>query len=629
MRRYIIQAIYRLHLAAQHKPTFCPKPFPIFARIYPIKSIISNNMWQFIKYVLATIVGIFLFTLLGFFLLIGIGAAVGSSDDKQVVEANSVLKLSLDAPIQEISVENPFAEFTGGDGDILGLIDLKQAIANAKIDPNIKGIYLDTQYPQTGWATLEEIRESLLDFKNSKKFVYAYGEVMTEKAYYLASVADKIYLNPAGGMEWNGLSAEYEFYKGTLDKLEVKPVIFKVGDFKSAVEPFFLDKMSEASKLQSKVLVDGIFDHVLANIAKSRGITVAQLNNLADSLAIDSAQDAVRAKLITHAGYYDEVETALKKELKLDEDKKIEFVSLSKYQKAEKLTKDGNTDNRIAVIVGQGDIVSGKGDDTSIGSDKIVAELEKARKDKKVKAIVLRINSPGGSALASDIMWRQVQLTRKSKPVIASMSDMATSGGYYMAMGCDKIVAQPTTITGSIGVFTVLFNINNFTKNKLGITFDRVSTNAHADVPTATREMTPFETNKMQRSTDNIYETFTRKAADGRKMTQSQIKAIASGRVWLGKDAKANGLVDEFGGINRAIEIAAQSAKIKTGDYRVRYYPAKKNVFDQVMSKFSDETEERIMASQLGDFVPYAKLIKRLKKMEGTQALMPFEMEVK
>jgi protease IV len=586
-------------------------------------------MWQFIKYVFATIVGIFLFTLLAFFLLIGIGAAVGSSDEKTTVADNSILKLSLDAPIQEVSVENPFAEFSGGEGDVLGLIDIKEAIANAKLDPNIKGIYLDAQYPQAGWASLEEIREALLDFKTAKKFVYAYGEVMTEKAYYLASTADKIFLNPSGGMEWNGLSAEYEFYKGTLDKLEVKPLVFRVGDFKSAVEPFYLDKMSDASKLQSKALVSGIFEHVINNIAKSRGLSVAQLNKLADSLSVDSAQDALKYKLITHAGYYDELESAIKKELKLDEDEKINFVSLGKYGNAEKYLKEGNSNNRIAVIVGEGAIMSGNGDETTIGSDKIAAELVKARKDKKVKAVVLRINSPGGSALASDVMWREVQLTRKVKPVIASLSDVAASGGYYMAMGCDKIVAQPTTITGSIGVFSVLFDMSKFTKNKLGITFDRVNTHAHADAPTLTREMTAFELNKMQRSTENIYETFTRKAAEGRKMPQDKLKSIASGRVWLGKDAKVNGLIDEFGGLNKAIEMAAQSAKLKTNDYRVRYYPAKKNVFDQLMNKFSGEAEERIIANQLGDFAPYLRTLKKLRSMEGTQALMPFEINVR
>ena len=586
-------------------------------------------MWQFFKYVFATIIGLLLFTIISFLLLIGIGAALGSSNDKTKIEANTVLKLSLDVPIQEVSIENPFAELSGGQGNVIGLMDIKKAIANAKADPNIKGIYLDNQYPMAGWATLEEIRNSLLDFKKSKKFVYSYGEVLTEKAYYLSSVSDKIFLNPAGGMEWNGISAEYDFYKGTLDKLNIKPLIFKVGDFKSAVEPFFRENMSDASKLQSKVLIDGIFDHALTNIAASRGLNVQTLKNLADSLGIDSPQDALKNKLITHVGYYDEFETALKNELKLKNDEKVKFISLGKYEKAESQVKEGSSENRIAVITGEGSIISGDGGDESIGSDRICAELRKARKDKKVKAIILRINSPGGSALASDVMWREVQLTKKEKPVIASMSDVAASGGYYMAMGCTKIVAQPNTITGSIGVFSVLFNVENFMKDRLGVTFDRVTTNAHSDWPSGTREMTDFEKGRLQKSTENIYSIFTQKAADGRKMPVEKLRAIASGRVWSGTDAKANGLVDELGGFDKAVEIAASSAKLKSGDYRLKYYTEKKNIFDQIMSKFNKDTEERIMLSQLGEFAPYLKTLKKLQKLDGIQARMPFDIVMK
>jgi protease-4 len=296
-------------------------------------------MWQFIKYVFATIVGLFLFSLLGFFLFIGLAAALGSSEERTTLESNSVLKLNLNSQIQEVSVENPFAELSGGQGSVIGLLDIKSALANAKLDDHIKGVYLDVQYPMVGWASAEEIRDALIDFKKSKKFVYAYGEVMTEKAYYLASVADKIYLNPAGGMEWNGLSAEYDFYKGTLDKLDVKPLVFRVGEFKSAVEPFFRENMSDASRLQNQVLINTVFDHAVEKISQSRSIPVAQLKNLADSLNIDSPQDALKYKFVTHVGYYDEVETALRNELKLKEDDKIKFVGLSKYGKAEKLVK--------------------------------------------------------------------------------------------------------------------------------------------------------------------------------------------------------------------------------------------------------------------------------------------------
>ncbi len=587
-------------------------------------------MWQFFKYVFATLVGLTLFFVISLVVLIGFAAVVGSSSDKKVsIESNSVLKLDLNKPIQEVSIENPFADFSVGSNEVMGLLDLKKAIDNAKKDSNIKGIYLDVQYPMAGWASVEEIRNSLLSFKQSKKFIYAYGEVMTEKAYYLASVADKIYLNPAGGMEWNGISAEYDFYKGTLDKLEIKPLVFRVGEYKSAVEPFFRENMSEASKLQNKVLIDGIFNHAINNIAAVRGVSAATLKNLADSLSIDSPQDALKHKLITNVGYYDEFETSLKNELKLKIDDKIKFVSLSKYEKSEDQEESGNADNRIAVIVGEGGIVSGDGDDENIGSEKISEELRKARKDKKVKAVVLRINSPGGSALASDVMWREIMLTKKEKPVIASMSDVAASGGYYMAMGCDKIVAQPNTITGSIGVFSVLFNFEDFMKNKLGVTFDRVNSNSHSDFPTVTRKMTDFESNRLQKSTENIYATFTTKAAEGRKMPVEKLRAIASGRVWSGTDAKANGLVDELGGFDKAVEVAATAAKLKKDDYRLKFYSGKKNFFDQILSKFSKDAEESAVRNQLGQFAPYLKTLKKLQQMEGAQARMPFDIEIK
>lgn len=585
-------------------------------------------MWQFIKYVFATIIGLFIFSIVSFFLFFGIMAAIGSSEDKTKIEANSILKINLNTPIQELSVENPFAEFSGGQGDVLGLLDIKSALANAKADPNIKGIYLDAQYPMIGWASAEEVRNALIDFKASKKFIYAYGEVMTEKAYYLASVADKIYINPAGGMEWNGLSAEYDFYKGTLEKLEIKPLVYRVGEYKSAVEPFFRENMSDANRLQNQTLVNEIFGHTLENIAQSRGLTPSLLNKLADSLSIDSPQDALKYKLITHVGYYDEVETALRNELKIKEEDKIKFVNLSKYLKAESHVKEGSSSNRIAVIVGEGAIMSGKSGDGTIGSETIAEELRKARKDKRVKAVVLRINSPGGSALASDVMWREVQLTRKEKPVIASMSDVAASGGYYMAMGCDKIVAQPNTITGSIGVFSVLFNFEKTFRNKLGITFDRVNTNAHADWPTVTRDMTEFENSRLQRSTENIYANFTKKAAEGRKMPLAKLQSLASGRVWSGREAKANGLVDEFGGLDKAIAIAAKMAKLKEGEYKVRY-PAEKNVFEQFITKLSGDAEERILQEKLGDFAPYLKTLQKLQQMEGTQARLPFDIVIR
>ncbi|CAG4993571.1 Protease 4 [Dyadobacter sp. CECT 9275] len=587
-------------------------------------------MLQFLKYVLATFVGIIVFIFLSFFILIGIGSAF-STDEKVVVEEKSVLKLDLNQPIMEVGVDNPFAEiggpFAGGE-NVAGLKDILQALKTAQKDNNIKGIFLKTEGPQAGWATLEEIRNQLLTFKKSGKFVVTYGESYSEKGYYLASVADKIYLNPAGGLEWNGLSAEYSFLKGTFDKLEVKPLVFRVGEFKSAIEMFSRQDMSEASKQQTSELIGAINNNFLKNIATSRKIPADQLKSLADSLAINNPAAALKYKLVTNLGYWDEFETALKKDIKVDEKKNISFIGVEKYLKGN-VDTDGDFNKRIGVLVAEGEITSGDGNNESIGSDKFIKELKKVRDNDKIKAVVIRINSPGGSALASDVMWREIQLTAKKKPVIASMSDVAASGGYYMAMGCDTIVAQPNTITGSIGIFGLIFNIKDFMNNKLGVTFDGVGTSPHADWPTATREMSQFEKDMIQKSVNEGYDTFTKKAAAGRKMPVEKLRSLAQGRVWSGIEAKENGLVDVLGGVDDAIRIAAKAAGLKEGDYRVRYYPEKKKPIDEILNKLMGSNEDEAIAKNLGELAPYVKMYKKVMNMGGIQARIPFEMEIR
>jgi protease IV len=594
-------------------------------------------MLQFLKYVFATIVGIFLFTILSFFLLIGIGAAMSSSDTKTTVASNSVLKLDLNQVIRENAAEeDPFTKILSG-GNSPGQISLpqiKEVLANAKIDPNIKGIYLKAEYPMGGLATLKEIREYLLDFKKSKKFIYSYGETMTEGAIYLSSVADKSYLTPNGGLDFNGLSAEYPFMKGLFDKIGVKPEIFRVGEYKSAVEPFFMTKMSEANREQTQSFISDMANDFYGEIAQSRQIPMADLNNILNNALIQEPADAVKYKLITNIGYWDEFESALHKVLDQKDDKKaerrpIEYISLNKYLKADKLVKEGDNSNRIAVIVGEGDIVSGEGSGENIGSEKIVKELQKARKDSKIKAIVLRINSGGGSALASDVMWREVELTKKVKPVIASMGDYAASGGYFMAMACDTIVAQPTTLTGSIGIFGVIFNVEKLMSEKLGVTFDGVVSHKYANSPSATRTMNDAEKNMIQNGVNKGYENFTSKAAKGRHMSIEKLKSLAGGRVWTGTQAKANGLVDILGGIDAAIAVAAKKAKLKEGDYRVKYLPIKKSSFETIIEKFSNDQEEAKLKAYLGDFAPYAKQLKNLQNLDKIQARMPFDVVIK
>lgn len=587
-------------------------------------------MLQFLKYVLATLVGLVLFSFVGFLVLVGIGAAFSSSDSKTNVSANSVLKIDLDEPVEERSSENPFSDIGpfNQQGDAIGLIEIKRSLKAAKEDDNIKGIYLKTENPVAGWASLEEIRNALIDFKQSKKFVYAYAEGMTEKGYYLASVSDKIYLNPVGDLEWNGLNAELSFFKGTLDKLGIKPEIFKVGDFKSAVEPFIRSDMSEPNRLQVTSFLNSINDHMLVRIAQSRGLRVDSLKRYADNLTIQKPEDALRTRMITDIGYQDELESLIRKELKVEEKKKINYISLNKYDKAEKDDTDGSSKNRIAVIIASGDIHTGKSDNNDIGSETIVEEIRKARLDDKVKAIVLRVNSGGGSALASDIMYREVELAKKAKPVIGSMSDYAASGGYYMLMGCNKIVAEPNTITGSIGVFSLLFNTETFFKDKLGITHDRVKTNTNADFPAVTHDMSPYQKQVLQRATERIYAQFTSKAAAGRKLPVDSLRAIAGGRVWTGSQGKAIGLVDQLGGLDEAIKLAAQSAKLKEDDYTLKYQPFKKPFFEQLMTSLSGDSDARIQA-QLGDMAPYVNYLKKLKNLEGIQMRMPFEVEIR
>lgn len=588
-------------------------------------------MLQFLKYVLATIVGLVLFFFLFLFIIAGVGA-VFSSDDKVVVKEKSVLKLDLNKPILEVGVENPFAEIGGpfgGGENAVGLKDILEALKSAQSDDKIKGIYLKTEGPETGWATLEEIRNQLLEFKKSKKFIVTYGENFSEKGYYIASVSDKIYLNPAGGMEWNGLSAEYSFFKGTFDKLEVKPLIFRVGEFKSAIEMFSRQDMSEASKKQSSELIAAINGNFLKNVSASRKIPVEQLKNLADSLAVENPESALKYKLVTNLGYWDEFENVLKKDLQVEEKKEISYIGVDKYLKGGTTIDEGDFNKRIAVLVAEGEISSGEGSDESIGSEKFVKELKKLRDNDKIKAIVLRINSPGGSALASDVMWREIQITSKKKPVIASMSDVAASGGYYMAMGCDKIVAQPNTITGSIGIFGLIFNVTDFMNNKLGVTFDHVGTNAHSDWPTATREMTDFEKSMVQKSVNEGYEKFTAKAAAGRKMSVEKLKSLAQGRVWSGVEAKENGLVDVLGGVDEAIALAATAAKLGKDDYRIRYYPEKKKPLEEIFTKMMGDEEEKVMSKNLGEMATYVTMYKKLMNMGGTQTRMPFELVIR
>lgn len=587
-------------------------------------------MLQFLKYVLATFIGLFLFFVVSFFILAGIGSMLSSGSDVTEVKPNSVLSIDLNSSISEMAAkDDPFSEIFDGGVRKIGLNQLKSTIANAKLDPNVKAISLKLEYPMAGFATIEEIRNALVDFKKSGKPVFTYAEIMTEKAVYLASVATKSFINPTGGIEFNGLEAEIPFLKGMFDKLGIKPLIFKVGDFKSAVEPFVRTDMSPENRLQVNEYLNSIANHIYSEIAKSKGITKAELDEILNKALIQSPEDAVKYKLLTNVGYEDQFESAIKSTLGLKESSKISYTKYGVYKNSKSYLKEGSRDNRIAVIVSEGDIISGEGDNETIGSESFLKEIRRARKDSKVKAIVLRINSPGGSALASDVMWREIELAKAEKPVIASMGDVAASGGYYMAMGCDKIVAQPTTITGSIGIFGMLFNTKELMNNKLGITFDGVKTHEFANSPSLTRDMSDAEKMMIQNSVNKGYEKFTSKAAQGRKMSIEKLKSVASGRVWTGNQAKKVGLVDELGGLDQAIAIAASKAKLKSGDYQVKYYPYAKSEFEQIINKFGKSQEDAKLNEYLGIFAPLAKEFKSLQRMENLQARLPYSIEIK
>jgi len=586
-------------------------------------------MLSFLKYVLATIVGLLVFFFIGFLLLIGIAASTASSDEVKVAEG-SVLELKLDKPISERDPENPFAELGfsfGAFSSTDGLDQIKAAIRRAKTDDNIEGIFLNMTLVDAGMAKLEEVRNELIDFKKSGKFVVSYTDVATEKAYYLASVSDKIYLNPIGTVEFNGMSSEMFFFKRLLDKLDIQAQIFKVGTYKSAVEPFFLEQASDANREQLNSFLNSINNYQLEQIAKARGVEAAELKNVQDNLLVRDPEDAKKYKLITDIGYYDEVISYMKAKTGIEDEDKMELVQLEKYKKVKGNIEVSTSKNRIAVIYAEGDIVDGEGDEGNIGSRRFADALRSARMDDDVKAVVLRISSPGGSALASDVIWREIQLTKKKKPVIASMSDVAASGGYYIAMGCDTIVAHPNTITGSIGVFGVIPNIRGFLNDKLGITVDHVSTGKFSDMPTITRPMTAQEQEIVQTQINQIYETFTSKAAQGRGMSQDQLKEYASGRVWSGIEAKQRNLVDTYGGLEEAIAIAAKKANV-SDDYRLKALPARKSFFEEMFKGFGVEAKEQSIKAELGELYPYYKLYKKVGSMQGVQARMPYDLSV-
>jgi protease-4 len=431
-------------------------------------------------------------------------------------------------------------------------------------------------------------------------------------------------VHPEGGLDFRGLSASVMFLKGAMEKLEVEPQIIRHGKFKSAIEPLILDKMSDANREQTSTYLNALWNRMLDGISTARKISVQELTAMADQALIRNPKDALKYKLIDKLAYEDEVQASLRKRLGIEEKDKIKFVSLGKY--FETPSDEAKAKEKVAIIYASGDIVDGEGSDDNVGGDKIAATIRKARLDEKVKAIVLRVNSPGGSALASDIMWREVILAKKVKPVVVSMGDVAASGGYYISCAADRIFASPNTITGSIGVFGVLINTKKLFNNKLGITIDTVKTNKFADMGASYRPLTDTERDIIQQGVEEVYQTFITHVGEGRKMATANVDSIGQGRVWAGTDAKKINLIDEFGGLKDAIAYAAKKAKLEK--YRVVGYPEQEEPFKKFMKQVSGEGEEAIIKAQLGNNYEYYRKIKRALQIEGIQARIPYELEV-
>jgi protease-4 len=580
---------------------------------------------NFFKIMFASMLGTLLTIALILFVCIGIiaGIIAAASSPVETVAQNSVLHLTFDKTILDREPGMPVFFDMGGAQKIYGLEEIIKNIRKAKSDNNIKGIYLDLTDIPAGIATVSEIREALKDFKASGKFIYAYSSILSQKAYYLATVADKVYLNPQGGMLFKGINSELMFLKGTLEKLDVKVQIIRHGKFKAATEPLFLDKMSPENRKQITELITDVWDDMLLTISEARGISKEDLNNIADSIAIQTADDAYKYKMIDSVIYMDQFLGILRSKLGLSETASVSSVTLDKYMNAPSKEKSAAGKDKIAIIYAQGNVIDGEGDDRSVGGDRFAKAIRKAREDKNVKAIVLRVNSPGGSALASDVILREVVLANKEKPVVASFGDLAASGGYYIACGARKIIAEPTTITGSIGVWGAIPNFQGLLTNKLGITFDNAMTNKNADFISVNRPLSAYQTAIIQKEVDHTYDVFVEHVSNGRKMSREAVDSIGQGRVWSGTEAKKLGLVDDLGGLTKAIEAAAELAGIK--DYRLTALPEQKDPFTQIMEDFFGSQVQSTLKNELGADYRYYEYLKQIRGIRGIQARMPFE----
>ena len=578
-------------------------------------------MKNFLQTVLASLVALIVFSFMGVVFIFVIAAAFSVEEPKQI-SANSVLVIDVAESFPEQSKTDAFTELLSKKkGHVPSLSELIALIKHAKKDASIKGIYLKCQQNPNGYAASEEIRAALLEFKKSDKFIIAFGETITQKGYWIGDVADQIYTHPQGGLEWSGFSYETMFLKGLLDKLEIQTQVFYAGKFKSATEPFRYTEMSPANKLQTSVWLNGVYNSFIQGAATQRDISFDSLKILSDKGIIQNANDALNYRLVDGLMYDDEVKKKIAEKVFVSNAKDIPFIGISEYASSVSNLESGT--GKIAVVFADGDIVMGRGQNDAIASDDYRAVLQRIRIDESIDAVVLRVNSPGGSALASDIIWREIELLKKEKPVVVSMGNYAASGGYYISCNADSIFADENTITGSIGVFSVVPNLSGFLKNKVGVTFDRVNTSTYADAPSTTRPLNATEQRFMQAGVDSIYFAFKSRVAKGRNKSVAYIDSIAQGRVWTGSDAVKVGLVDKIGTLNDAIATAAKMAKVNS--YSLKSFPESKSFIEDFIEGYEDKVKTKAIQQEIGvDQWNVLKQFKSIKQMVGQpQTRMP------
>ena len=592
-------------------------------------------MKDFIKSVLATMVGIFgFFIVMGVLTMMSIIGMVASSSAAQNVEENSVFVLNLSGTISDQGTDNPLSLFTGDDSQSTGLNNILSAIKKAKTNDDIKGIYIEAGALITNYATLQEIRNALADFRKSGKWIVAYGDYYTQGAYYVASVANKVYINPKGIVDWHGIGAQTMFYKDFMAKFGVKCEVVKVGTFKSATETFTEEKMSDANRLQTQTFINGTWQNICTAVSKSRGISIDSLNSYADSyLALQSTEMLMKAKMVDGMMYSDKVKDAVKKMMKLEKDDDIAQLTLSDMLNVKDEKVDGD---KIAIYYASGDIVQDPkaatmfGNNDYIASRKVCKDLEDLMNDDDVKAVVVRINSGGGDAYASEQMWHQMSELRKVKPVVVSMGDYAASGAYYMSAPASWIVAQPNTLTGSIGIFAVIPDFSGLVTSKLGVRFDEVKTNRNSTFGnTMARPFNAEETAMLQASVNRGYSLFRQRVADGRHLTIESVEKIAQGRVWLATDALNIKLVDQLGGIDDAVKKAAQLAKLK--EYYTSDYPAAASWIDNLLNSMTSSGTylDAQLRQTLGELYQPFTVLRSIDKREAIQARIPYAISIK